>query len=253
MPMDGNSDKSLIMPGERADDLEYKGLRIIQSPASFCFGTDSIVLTHFAFEGMKKAKRASRALDMGAGSGVIALLLNARTGIPFTAAEIDPDQCGRLRRTLVLNGIGEERISVINADYLDRAAVNDRFDYAVCNPPYFGKNAGTVSKNGGATHELTADIASIAEAAARLLRFGGKLFICCPAERLSEALCALTRAGLEPKLLRLVQTRPGAKPYLALIRANRGAKSGMIVEKTLVIYGENGSYTEEVEEYYRGE
>jgi Predicted O-methyltransferase len=104
--------------------------------------------------------------------------------------------------------------------------------------------------NAAATHEISADIAGAAKAAARLLKFGGKLCICYPAERLSEAFCALGGAGLEPKKLRLVQTKPGARPYLALIRANRGAKPGLVVEENLIITGPDGKYTEEVQKYY---
>ena len=244
------TDNSIILPGERVDDLQCKGLRIIQSPASFCFGTDSVLLAHFALRGLEKASKRSRLADLGAGSGVLSLLINARTGIPVTAIELDAEACGRLKRSLELNGVADG-ITAVNADYLDPALdIGPEFDFAVCNPPYFRRDQGSLSKSGCATHELTADIGAICKAAARLIKFGGKLFLCFPAERLAEGITALAASGLEPKLMRLVKTRPGQRPYLALIRANRGAKPGLIIENELVIYGENGAYTEEVDGYY---
>ena len=241
---------NLVFPGERVDDLQFKGLRLIQSPASFCFGTDSVLLAHFALRYLEMAPKKSRIADLGAGSGVLSLLIHARTGNSVTAIELDADACDRFRRSLLLNGIGDG-VKVVNGDLLDPGLRFERkFDCAVCNPPYFRRDQGRASKSGAATHELTADIGAIAKAAAGLIKYGGKLFLCFPAERLSEAMTALSLNGLEPKGLRLVRTRPGARPYLALIRANRGAKPGLIIEDDLVILDENGNYTEEVDGYY---
>ncbi len=245
--------KLLVYEGERVDDLEYKGLRIIQSPASFCFGTDSVLLAHFACEGLKKAKKGSRAVDMGAGTGVLSMLIEARTEIAFTAVELDREQYSRLERSLELNGIGKERIRPVWGDYTGVLDIEKGFDYAVCNPPYFKKNAGRLSVKPRATHELDADAGAVAKAAAGLLKYGGKLFICYPAERLAEAFNELSKNRLEPKTCRLVQTRADKPPYLALITAKRGAKPGLKFERNLIVYDGSGAYTEEVKGYYSEE
>ena len=254
----------LLRDGERVDDLQYKGLRIIQSPSAFCFGTDSILLTHFALPPLLRAKRAARIIDLGSGSGVISLLLAAKTGLSVTGVEIDSEQCERLERTLILNGLAGEqaeknalgigKIDVTCADYLSpELSFEHKFDHAVCNPPYFRDGSGGKPKNAGATHERNADILSLAQAARRFVKFGGSFSLCFPAERLSEAFCALSANSLEPKALRLVRTKAGRKPYLALIRAKHGAKSGLTVENDLIIADESGRYTEEVQRYYNGE
>lgn len=254
----------LLRDGERVDDLQYKGLRIIQSPSAFCFGTDSILLTHFALPPLLRAKRAARIIDLGSGSGVISLLLAAKTGLSVTGVEIDSQQCERLERTLILNGLAGEqaeknalgigKIDVTCADYLSpELSFEHKFDHAVCNPPYFRVGSGGKPKNAGATHERNADILSLAQAARRFVKFGGSFSLCFPAERLSEAFCALSANSLEPKALRLVRTKAGRKPYLALIRAKHGAKSGLTVENDLIIADESGRYTEEVQRYYNGE
>ncbi|MBR5948008.1 MAG: methyltransferase [Clostridia bacterium] len=256
------ADKSgLIAEGERADDLQYKDLKLIQSPSAFCFGTDSILLTHFALLSLKGARSGARIVDLGAGSGVISLLIAAKTGLSLTAVEIDGAQCERFSRTLQLNSLNGEKnardigkIEIVCADYLSSELKFERkFDHAVCNPPYFRVGSGGRPKNAGATHETSADIDSLAQAARRLLKFGGSFSLCFPAERLAEALTALSMNALEPKTLRLVRTKAGKKPYLALIRAKHGAKPGLSIENELIITDEAGRYTPEVERYYNGE
>lgn len=255
---------ALLREGERVDDLQFKRLRLIQSPAAFCFGTDSVLLTHFALGAIARAKRGACIVDMGSGSGAISLLLAAKTGLCVTAVEIDEEQCERFSRTLALNGIKTEgesegrgdvgKIQIVCADYLSEGFKFERkFDHAVCNPPYFRLGSGGSPKNAGATHEESADIFSIAEAARRLLKYGGSFSLCFPAERLAEALTALSVNALEPKTLRLVRTKAGKKPYLALIRAKHGAKPGLIVEDELTVLDEDGKYTPEVQRYYNGE
>ena len=255
------ADKSgLVLGDERADELQYRGLRLIQSPSAFCFGTDSVLLTHFALGALEKAKRRERVIDLGAGSGAISLLIAAKTGLSVTAVEIDAAQCDRFTRTLALNGLSSDacegigKIEIVCADYLSSNLKFERkFDHAVCNPPYFKLGSGGRPKNAGATHERSADILSLAQAARRFIKFGGSFSLCFPAERLSEALTALSVNSLEPKALRLVRTKAGKKPYLALIRAKHGAKSGLNIENELIIADDAGSYTPEVERYYNGE
>lgn len=250
----------LLLPFERADELQFMGLLLIQSPASFCFGTDSVILTHFALTALKAAKRDARVVDLGAGSGAITLLIAAKTGLSVTAVEIDEAQCGRLERSLALNGLTDEenrngigKIEVVCADCLSPALKFDRkFDHAVCNPPYFKSGSGGSPRNGGATHELAADVHSIARAARRLLKFGGSFSLCFPAERLAEALTALSTNALEPKVLRLVRSKADKPPYLALIRAKHGARSALTIENDLVLMNADGSYTDEVKKYYDG-
>ena len=251
---------ALLSEGERADELDCKGLKLIQHPDAFCFGTDSVLLTHFALDAIKGAGSNCRAVDMGAGSGVISMLIAAKTGCCVTAVEIDRVQCERLERSLLLNGLntpderGIGRIIPVCADYLDTSLKFERkFDHAICNPPYFKEGSGGMPRNAGATHEQNADIRSIAKAARSLLKFGGSFSLCFPAERLAEAFTALSINSLEPKVLRLVKAKPNKRPYLALIRAKHGAKPGLIIENELILLNEDGSYTPELERYYHGE
>ena len=240
----------MLKDGERLEDLQYKGLRIIQSDEGFRFGTDSVLLAGFV-----KAAPHEKAVDLGSGTGVIAMLVAVRTGAEFTAVEIQPEQCDMARRSMELNGLD---IPVLEADmrtvHVDLG--RGRFDLAVVNPPYYPASGGAVSEKGGegfrgaATHDIFCTMEEVAGSAARLIKYGGKLFICCPASRLAELIVVLTKEKLEPKRLRMVAARAEKAPYLALVEAKKGAAPGMIVEKQLVISNSDGSYTEEVREIY---
>ena len=131
-----------LKPGERIDDLQRGGLRIIQRENGFRFGTDAVLLADFA-----AAKRGERVCDMGTGTGVLPLLLSARAeGTTFDAFEVQPDVADMARRSVALNGL-EERIRVHCADCREAGAVigHETVQLVVTNPPYTAQGAGLVS------------------------------------------------------------------------------------------------------------
>ena len=234
----------------RIEDLQYKGLRIIQNETGFRFGTDSVLLAGFVKAGAKE-----RVIDLGSGTGVIAILLEGRLNAKLTGVEIQAAQRDMASRSAQLNG---QQIEFINADMrtVHEIVGAGTFDAAVCNPPYFPTSFGELSKkgdgeyDGAATHEKYCTLEEVAKSASRLVKFGGKLFLCCPAGRLSETMCALNAAGLEPKRMRLVASREDKAPYLALIEAKKGASPGLLIEKQLNVCDENGRHTPEVRSIY---
>lgn len=242
-----------LKTGEKIEDLQFKGLKIIQNEKGFRFGTDSVLLAGFA-----NANSREKVLDMGAGTGVIAILLEGRTGAKLSAVEIQGEQCDMARRSIMLNG---QDIEVVEADMRTAHLIfgTGKFDAAVCNPPYYPSGGGAVSEKGedgfrgAATHDLYCTLKEVAESASRLIKYGGRFFICCPASRLAEALFELKNAGLEPKRLRLAASNAEKVPYLALVEAKKGAAPGLILEKQLNIMNPDGSYTEEANRIYHRE
>lgn len=233
--------------GERIEDLQYKGLRIIIKEGGFRYGTDSVLLAGFV-----RASKKERLLDLGTGTGVIAMLASARTGARIDGIELQPEQAEMAARSFEMNGLEAE---IVCADM--RTFVPPRlYDGAVCNPPYYPAEHGRVSQKGqsgfegAATHELYLSFDEMARAASRMIKYGGRFFMCCPSERLSEAFCSLTRERLEPKRLRLVSSCPGKAPYLALIEAKKAAAPGLRIEPDLVLTNEDGAYTAEADEIY---
>ncbi len=236
--------------GERIEDLQYRGLRIIQSERGFRLGTDSILLTGFV-----TASARDRIIDLGTGTGVIAILLNGRTGAKLTAVEIQPEQCDMARRSIEMNG---QDIEVFEGDMrtAHESLGRGKFDCAVSNPPYYKKESGIVSQKGdgefkgAATHDTACTMEELVKSAATFIKYGGKFFFCCPAARLSEAFAALKNNNMEPKRLRLVASTEDKPPYLALIEAKKGAAPGLKMEKQLTVCNKDGSYTDEVNAIY---
>ena len=134
--------ETALKAGERIDDLQRDGLRIIQREDGFRFGTDAVLLADFA-----AVRRGERVCDMGTGTGVLPLLLSARAeGTTFDAFEVQRDVADMARRSVALNGL-EERIRVHCADCREAGAVigHETVQLVVTNPPYTALGAGLVS------------------------------------------------------------------------------------------------------------
>lgn len=239
-----------IKPGERVDDLQHEGFRIIQSPDAFRFGTDSVLLADFA-----APKKRDICVDMGCGTGAIALImLMHNPGITVTGVEIQPDVADMARRSALLNGV-EERFRVVCGDMRTAHEQLGRGKYtlAVCNPPYF-KAGGALLSDGEkvriARHEGDISPADIAAAAARLIKNGGRFAVVYPAPRALEMMRAMEDAGIAPKRVRTVHGVAGRPPKHVLIDGIKGAAAGLHWLAPLVLRSENGEPSEEWHRIY---
>ena len=144
---------------ERIDDLEYKGLKIIQNKNGFCFGMDSILLSDFA----KNIKKESKVLDLGTGTGIISTLLCGKTNLQkIIGVEVQEQVAEMAKRSVKLNNL-EERFEIVNANILELKNIykNQSFDVIVTNPPYKKENTGIVNENEAkyiSRHEITANL-----------------------------------------------------------------------------------------------
>ena len=200
------------------EDLMENGLRIRVDKPAFSYGGDAIALANFT-----RLKANERALDLGTGTGILAILLNGRYGARFTAVDIRADMCALARESVALNA-QEGAIDVRLADLrtLRPAPGFENFDAAVCNPPYF--SGGTQSANGQrrqSRHQDTCTLRDAAACAARLLKAGGRLYVCCPIAQLADCCAALIEYGLQPKRVCIQKKR------LALLEAKKGGGVGM--------------------------
>ena len=196
--------EELLRPGERVDDLQRKGYRIIQNGRLFCFGMDAVLLA--AFSGVK---RGERMLDLGTGTGVIPILLEARTeGAFFAGLEICEASADMAGRSVKLNGL-EDKISIIRGDIreADRIFPPASFDVVTSNPPYMTASHGLVNPNpevAAARHEILCTLEDVVSQAARLLKPRGRFYMVHRPFRMAEIIRTLSRYRLEPKRLRLV-------------------------------------------------
>lgn len=236
--------------GERLDDLQRQGLRILQHPEDFRFGTDAVLLAHFA-----GIRPRDRVIDLGTGSGILPLLLSTRepTAI-FDAIECLPQVADRAARSVALNGLAE-RIRVYALDLRDapRELGHGRYDLLVCNPPYARQTASLPNPHPGratARHEGETVLADVARASAALLRNGGRGAFVFPAQRMLELAEALSAEKLEPKRIRLVHARYGSAPLLVLLEAVRNAGRQLHWLPPLFLADAEGLPTRELQEIY---
>lgn len=239
-----------LKENERIDDLERNGYRIIQDVNRFCFGMDAVLLSGFA-----KVKPGSRVLDLGTGTGIIPILLEAKTqAAHLTGLEIQADSVDMARRSVRLNGLSD-KIDIVDGDIKEAGSLFDAasFDVITCNPPYMIGQHGITNPGDAkaiARHEILCTLEDVVKQTARLLKPGGNFFMVHRPFRLPEIMVMLQKYKLEPKRMQLVYPFVDKEPNMVLIEANRGGKPRMQVEKPLIVYKEPGIYMPEIYDIY---
>lgn len=235
---------------ERVDDLHIKGYQIIQSPERFCFGMDAVLLSDFVRE-----KKNGAVLDMGTGTGIIPILLEAKEkGKIFTALEIQEESAKMARRSVQLNDL-EEKIEIITGDIKEASKLMkaSSFDIVTCNPPYMNHQHGITNPElpkAIARHEILCTLEDVIREASKLVKPAGSFYLIHRPFRLAEIIGTLLKYKLEPKRMRLVYPYIEKEPNMVMIEAVRGGKSMMKVEPPLIVYKEKGKYTEEIYKIY---
>lgn len=240
----------MIRPGERLDDLQCKGYQIIQDPKRFCFGVDAVFLSNFV-----TVKRGGRILDLGTGTGIIPILLAAKTeAAHITGLEIQKESAEMAARSVQLNGL-EERITITEGDIKEAADIFSAasFDVITSNPPYMTHEHGlenAYEPKNIARHEILCNLEDVVRAAARLVKPGGSFFMIHKPFRLAEIFGMLMQYKLEPKRMRLIYPYVEKEPTMVMIEAVRGGRSRIKIEPPLIVYQEKGVYTEEMRRMY---
>lgn len=240
-----------IKEGERLDDLGRKGYQIIQDPKRFCFGIDAVLLTGFA-----RVKDGDTVLDLGTGTGIIPILLEAKTGAShLTGLEIQPESADMAKRSVCYNEL-EKKIDIVEGDIKNASEIFGRgsFDVVTCNPPYMigahGLTGGNESKT-IARHEVLCTFEDVAREAAAVLKPGGMFYLVHRPFRLVELLGTMNRYRLEPKRMKFVHPFVDKEPNMVLIEAKKGARSRVEIEPPLIVYKSPGVYTDEIYDIYK--
>lgn len=244
------SDPSIIcdiglLEGERLDDLQYNGMKIIQKTNAFRFGTDAVLLSDFAL-----IRKNDRVGDFGTGTGAIALLIAAHhESAQVDAVEIQDDMAEMAKRSVMLNGL-TDRVRIHRMDLRKAAEClgYGKFDQVVCNPPYSKEGAAlqSVSLNKRLSrHEGDTTIGEICSAASSLLKTGGRFSVVFPAQRAFEMMCEMKKANLAPKRVRCVQGTKNHAPRLMLIDSVKNGGEQLHWLPPLILKNEDGSETEE--------
>ena len=242
--------EDLLHEGERLDDLQRNGYRIIQDPRRFCFGMDAVLLAGFS-----RVKKGECALDLGTGTGIIPILLEARNeGQHYTGLEIQPESADMARRSVLYNDL-QDRIDIVTGDIKEASKIFQAasMDVITTNPPYMIGAHGLTNPEDAkaiARHEVLCDLDDILRESARILRPGGRFYMVHRPFRLAEIFSKMVAARIEPKRMRLVYPYVDKEPNMVLIEGLRGGKSRLTVEKPLIVYKEANVYTDEIYDVY---
>lgn len=243
--------KMELLENERIDDLEFKNLKIIQNTKGFCFGIDSVLLSDFA----KGIKKNSTVVDIGTGTGIISILLSAKTDVrKIYGVEIQEEVANMAKRSVSLNNL-DDKIEIINTNIKDifNFLEPNKIEAIVTNPPYIKLNTGAQneeSKKLISRHEVECTLEDIIQISYKLLKSNGEFYMVHRVERIVDILYYLRMHKLEPKVLRFIQPKEGKAPNLVLIKAVKNAGYQLTLEKTLIIYNNAGEYTDEILEIY---
>ena len=239
-----------LKEGERIDDLQRKGYRIIQNSERFCFGMDAVLLSSFA-----KAKPGEKVLDLGTGNGIIPILMEAKTkGEKFYGLEIQEESADLARRSVALNEL-ESKIEIVTGDMKEAVDIFGAASFHVItmNPPYMTGNHGLVNPGDAkaiARHEITCSLEDMISQASKVLKCKGRFYMVHRPFRLAEIMTLMVKHHLEPKRMRLVYPYADKEPNMVLIEGLKGGNSRITVEPPLIVYDAPGVYTEELKRMY---
>ena len=239
-----------LRPDERLDDLNRNGYRIIQNPKKFCFGMDAVLLSGFA-----AAPKGSHVLDLGTGTGIIPVLMAAKTEADhLTGLEIQEESADMARRSVMLNDL-QERISIVTGDIKEASLIfgGASFDVVTSNPPYMQGGGGLKNPElpkAIARHELLCTLEDVVREAAALLKPGGHFYMVHRPTRLVDIFETMRRYRLEPKRMKMVYPYIDHEANMVLIEGVRGGRPMLINEKPLIVYKAPGVYTQEIYDVY---
>ena len=235
---------------ERVDDLQRNGYRIIQRTDGFCFGMDAVLLSGFAM-----VKKGERALDLGTGTGIIPILLEAKMeGEHFSALEIQREVADMARRSVSLNGL-EEKIQIVEGDIREASQIFGAasFDVVTSNPPYMNDAHGLKNPDlpkAIARHEVLCTLDDVVREASRVLKTGGRFYMVHRPHRLAEIITVLRGYKLEPKRMKMVHPFADRDANMVLIEAVKGGGVFLKMEAPVIVFKEPGVYADEIRDVY---
>ena len=221
---------------------------VIQNDDGYLFSADSVLLVNLA-----KIGAEDKVIDLGTGCGVMAILTAVKKRAKkVVGIEIDKDVVDMAKRSVKRNNL-EDRVEILCADVKDLKGAVDggTYDKAICNPPYFSSDDGTLQKGTKAQARKWIDttLDDFVKGAKYALKNGGDLYVIYKADRLVELVCSLHQNGLEPKHITYVYPKLSKGVDTVIVSAKKGGKTGLI-SSTLILMDEDGKYTDKVKELY---
>ena len=242
--------KSNILENESLEDLQCGGLFLIQKKDGFRFGTDAVLLSDFA-----KNINSKKTLDLCTGTGIIPMLLSAKTKTPeIYGLEIQQDIADMAKRSVIHNKL-EERVEIKQGDLKNALSYYQAssFGLVTCNPPYMKPGAAVLNENDNkiiSRHEVMCTLEDVIRVSSKLLKQGGHLAMVHRPNRLVDVLTLMRKYFIEPKNIRFVHSSKDKSPILFLVDGMLRANGDIKILPPLYLYDEDGKETEELKRIY---
>ncbi len=236
----------LLNEDERLDDIHRNGYKVFQNKKKFCFGIDAVLLSDFA-----KGKKNNKVLDIGTGTGIVPILMYAKNpNTTYTAFELQKESSDLAMRSVKYNQL-EDKIKIVNDDIknVENYFSHGYFDVITTNPPYMSGKSGKINdfdEKAIARHEIHLSLDDLINYSEKMLKFGGHLYMVHRPNRLAEIFYVMKKYKIEPKVIRMVCPKENSKPNIVLIDGVKGGNPSLEVLPNLIVYGEDGNYTAEV-------
>lgn len=244
------NERKYVNEDENIDDLQLKGLNLIQKKDGFKFGIDAVLLSDFA-----QVKKKHRVMDLCTGTGIVPFLIYGKYEPQVVyGLEIQDDMVDMAKRSIKLNSL-EGRVEFIRGDLKDTDSLKklDRFDVVTVNPPYKLNNSGILNpldKLAIARHEILCNLEDVIAAARVLLKDNGRMFIVHRPERLADIFTLMRKYKIEPKRVKMIHPKMGKAPNIVLVEGQRDGGAYLKWDAPLYVYDEDGKYTKEIDEIY---
>lgn len=235
---------------EKIEDLQCRGLKLIQNTRGFCFGVDAVLLANFA-----DIRKDAKVIDLGTGTGIIPVLLAGKTEAKsIVGLEIQENMAEMASRSVLLNNL-QDRISIVHGDIKESHSLFGpaQFDVVLSNPPYMNNGGGLINSidmKAISRHEILCSLEDVIKAGARLLKPGGQLAMVHRPERLVDIIYLMRSYKVEPKFIRFIHPSPYKRPNLLLVKGSKGGRPQLKMHDPLYVYNEKGEFSEEIEQIY---
>jgi len=235
------------------DIVGYKNRKIYQNDEYFSFSLDSVLLANF----VNIRKNDNNIVDLCTGNAVIPLILALRTKKKIIGVELQEKIYDLATRSVAYNKL-EKQIEIINENVKDFASLENinKYDLVICNPPYFKvsnmDNINISKEKAIARHEIELTLSELCSCAKKILNNSGNFVIVHRAERFIEIIEEFKKNKIEPKRIRFIYEKIDKKSNMILIEGQLNGKTGLIIEKPLVLYNSDGSMTAEYSRIING-
>ena len=234
------------------DLVGYDNIKIVQDTDMFNFSLDSVLLPNF----VTLTNNTKNILDIGTGNAPIPLILSTKTAAKIIGVEIQKEVSLLAEKSVKINNL-DSQIKIINEDInnlKDRFDTN-YFDLITCNPPFFKVHDDSKLNKSDyktiARHEVTLNLNQICQIAKKLLKDSGSLALVHRPERLADILSAMKQNSIEPKRIRFIYPKENKNANIVLVEGTKNGKSGIKVLPPLVSHNEDGTYSAEIEKYFK--